>query len=97
MTSPLWPEQYNFLPSAQKQQLPQSLQPALENWRQNNTLPKSILNSLVDIDLPMAAWLAKEIDEKGCRILGITGGQGAGKSTRTGLLAELLTSSRCQS
>ena len=91
MTSPLWPEQYNFLPSAQKQQLPQSLQPALENWRQNNTLPKSILNSLVDIDLPMAAWLAKEIDEKGCRILGITGGQGAGKSTRTGLLAELLT------
>lgn len=91
MTQPVWPEQLDLLAAAQKEQILQTVRPELALWLQRNNLPEAVLHTLAAIDLPMAAWLAKEVDEKGCRILGISGGQGAGKSTRAGLLAELLT------
>ena len=91
MTPPLWPEQHNHLNAKQKQRLLQSLQPEIEHWRQQNKLPEAVLQTVADIDLPLAAWLAQEQDGKGCQILGISGGQGSGKSTRASLLAELLT------
>lgn len=90
MTAVSWPEQDNRLTEAQAEALLLRLQPQLERWRKQQQLPGSVLQDLAGIDLPFAAWLAAEIDQKGCRVLGISGAQGAGKSTRAGLLAEIL-------
>ncbi|NIQ98039.1 MAG: hypothetical protein GWN87_30710, partial [Desulfuromonadales bacterium] len=40
--------------------------------------------------LPLAAYLARATEGAGCQVLGISGGQGAGKSTLSGLLTEIL-------
>jgi len=91
MNTPVWPGQQNRLNQKQIDELLQRLQPKLERWCEQHGLPATILQSLATIDLPLSAWLAAEIDNKGCLILGLCGAQGAGKSTRAGLLVEILS------
>lgn len=90
MNPSLWPEQFNTLSEPHRDNLLRRLRPQLESWLEKRGLPETIWPIIESAYLPLAAYLAREIDEKGCRILGISGGQGAGKSTLSNLLIEIL-------
>lgn len=91
MTETLWPQNQNRLDAKQTNDLLQKLQPSLEQWRLQHGLSEDVLLQLEAVDLPLAARLAGEIDTHGFRVLGLSGAQGAGKSTRAALLSEILT------
>ncbi len=90
MTRSLWPEDKNCLSGPHRENLLRRLRPELEAWCKEKKLPADIWQVVESAYLPLAATLAREIDEKGCRILGVSGGQGAGKSTLSGLLVQIL-------
>ncbi|PLX98093.1 MAG: hypothetical protein C0623_13665 [Desulfuromonas sp.] len=90
MNQSLWPEVDNYLSEPHRENLLRRLRPNLESWIKKRGLPVEIWQVIETAYLPLAAYLAREIDEKGCRILGVSGGQGAGKSTLSGLLIEIL-------
>lgn len=85
-----WPENRNLLTPHHHQNLVRRLKPVLDPWLKKKKLPGSMWSDIESVFLPLAALLATEIDRKGCRILGLAGGQGAGKSTLSGLLIAIL-------
>ncbi len=90
MTRPLWPEEKNPLTMSHRENLLCRLAPSVKAWLDERNLPDRYGSMLEPVFLPLAGWLAAEIEAKGCRILGIAGGQGSGKSTLSGLLVEIL-------
>ena len=91
MSIPLWPIEKNPVTEEQKAKLLARLKPALDNWIRQQKLPQSLWKTIESAHLPLAAWLAEKIDQNGCQVLGIAGGQGTGKSTLSTLLVEILT------
>ena len=90
MNKPVWPQEKNDLTPSQQRDLLQRLTPHLTSWMQARELPDTLWQTIEDVYLPLAAYLSTEIEKKGCRILGLTGGQGAGKSTLSSLLVQIL-------
>lgn len=90
MDNSLWPNKKNPLAEQQKAELLARLEPALDRLIQQHKLPQSIWQTIESTHLPLAAWLAEKINQNGCQVLGVSGGQGAGKSTLSHLLVEIL-------
>lgn len=90
MQNALWPLELNRLNDHARAELRQKIAPAVDRWLGQQGLPASLWPSIEAAHLPLAACLNESIEKSGCRILGVAGGQGAGKSTLSGLLVEVL-------
>lgn len=90
MQQSIWPESENHLEPTRCRQLLDQLRPALTEWISARSLPESFLAVIESVILPLAAFLHTDIERRGRLILGLSGGQGAGKSTLSSLLVDIL-------
>ena len=90
MPNLLWPTDQNLLTDDNRRELRETLTPFIDQWLARQDLPDTLWAVIEEAYLPLAANLNESIARSGCRILGVAGGQGAGKSTLSGLLVEIL-------
>ena len=86
-----WPESQLFLTAEEISSLREACAPEFTRRCRSMRIDEDLSGYLDALYLPLAAWLVKQGERRGaCLVVGLCGGQGAGKSTLATLLKSVL-------